>query len=58
MIELPDGYGQIIYEGYRKRAGALVGNVLGEWNSLQPDDRACWDGAAEDLAAYLARVPR
>lgn len=57
-IELPLGYGQVIYDGYRKRAESLVGDAgLAPWGSLAPDDQECWDGAAADLAAYLGRVP-
>ena len=57
--DLP-GCGQVIYDGYRKRAQAKVGNdmLAREWADLAPADQACWDGAADDLAAYLDGVPQ
>ena len=59
-LELPAGYGQVIYDGYRKRAQARVGDdiLVTPWGGLTPEDRECWDGAAADLEDYLARVPR
>jgi hypothetical protein len=59
-LGLPAGYGQVVYDGYRKRARAGVGDdVLPfEWAELDSGHQACWDGAAADLAAYLDRVPR
>jgi hypothetical protein len=59
-IELPAGYGQIIYDGFRKRAQADLDDdmLTEEWNEIVSDHQACWNGAADDLAAYLDRVPR
>ena len=56
--ELPAGYGQIIYDGYRNRARVQVGKdvLAARWGTLVPDDQACWDGAAADLANYLDRL--
>jgi hypothetical protein len=58
--DLPTGYGQIIYDGYRERAHASVApDLLREaWGELPPDNQALWDGAAADLIAYLERIPR
>ena len=58
--ELPVGYGQVIYDGYRKRAHASVAPDLlwEEWGEITPGEQALWDGAASDLADYLDRIPR
>lgn len=60
-LNLPAGYGQVVYDGYRNRVHATLGChdlLAAEWAELTPADQACWDGAADDLAAYLDRIPR
>lgn len=60
VMPVMPGYGQIVFEGYAKRAAPMLvagEKILGLWESLTPDERACWDGAAADLDQYLRRIP-
>jgi hypothetical protein len=55
---LPQGYGQVAYEGYARACDELFrGTMTVPWSELDKRLRDAWDAGAAELIKYLSRVP-
>jgi len=55
---LPQGYGQVAYEGYAKACDQIFpGTGTVPWAELDKRLRDAWDAGAAEVIAYISRAP-
>ncbi len=57
---LPQGYGQVAYDGYFGACGGkslISGATLPQWHEQDKAIRDAWDAAAAAVIGYVSRVP-